>query len=85
MKFIYYNLLFILVLLTSCSKTTQPNDPIPAHETFKIQSKQVAEERTINVWIPAEYKTSADSLPVMYMADGGTKEDFPPLRIHWLN
>ena len=77
MKFIYYNLLFILVLLTSCSKTTQPNDPIPEHETFKIRSKQVAEERTINVWIPAEYKSNADSLPVMYMADGGTKEDFP--------
>ncbi len=77
MKFIYYNLLFILVTLTSCSNASQPNDPIPEHETFKILSKQVGEERVINVWTPADYKIHSDSLPVMYMADGGIKEDFP--------
>jgi len=77
MKFIYYNLIFILVTLTSCSNASQPNDPIPEHETFKIQSKQVGEERIINVWTPLNYKSSSDSLPVMYMADGGIKEDFP--------
>ena len=77
MKYIYNILLFILVTLTSCSNAAQPNDPIPEHETFKVQSKQVAEERTINIWTPADYKTNADSLPVMYMADGGIKEDFP--------
>ena len=77
MKFIYYNLLFLLVTLTSCSNASQPNDPVPEHETFKIQSKQVGEERIINVWTPSSYKSSSDSLPVMYMADGGIKEDFP--------
>ena len=77
MKFIYYNLFFIIVTLTSCSNTSQPNDPIPKYETFKIQSKQVEEERVINVWTPESYKTNTDSLPVMYMADGGIKEDFP--------
>jgi len=77
MKFIYYNLLFILVTLTSCSNTSQPNDPIPEYETFKIQSKKVGEERIINVWTPMNYKTESDSLPVMYMADGGINEDFP--------
>lgn len=77
MKLIYYYSLFILVTLTSCSKAAQPNDPIPQHETLKIQSKHVGEERIINVWTPSNYKTSSDSLPVMYMADGGIKEDFP--------
>jgi len=77
MKFIYYNLLFILVLLTSYVKTQQLNDTIPQHDTFKIQSKHVAEERIINVWTPENYKTNIDSLHVMYIADGGTKEDFP--------
>ena len=77
MKFIYYNLLFILVTLTSCSNASHPNDPIPEHETFKIQSKQVGEERVINVWTPENYKSSKDSFPVMYMPDGGIKEDFP--------
>lgn len=77
MKFIHYYLFFLLVTLTSCSNASQPNDPIPKHETFKIQSKQVGEERVINVWTPENYKASKDSLPVMYMADGGIKEDFP--------
>jgi hypothetical protein len=77
MKFIYCSLLYILVTLTSCSNASQPNDPIPDHESFTIQSKQVGEARIINVWLPADYKVIADSLPVMYMADGGIKEDFP--------
>jgi len=76
MKSIYSNLLFILVLFTKCSNTSQPKDPIPTHDTFTIQSKHVGELRTINVWTPTEYKTTSDSLPVMYMADGGIKEDF---------
>lgn len=77
MKNIYFALLTVILFLTSCSNASQPNDPIPEHETFKIQSKQVGEERTINVWTPDDYKTTSDSLPVMYMADGGVKEDFP--------
>ena len=77
MKSIYSKLFFLLVTLTSCVNTSQSNDPIPEHETFIIQSKQVKEERVINVWTPPYYKTNLDSLPVMYMADGGIREDFP--------
>ena len=78
MKIIYYNLLFILVTLTSCSNAQKYNDPIPVHDEFTIESKQVGETRNINVWTPPEYKSSTDSLPVMYMADGGIiEEDFP--------
>ncbi|WP_159801660.1 alpha/beta hydrolase [Flavobacterium sp. MK4S-17] len=69
--------LYMLAALAGCSKVSQPNDPIPPHETFTIQSKHVGEERIINVWTPEGYKTNTDSLPVMYMADGGIKEDFP--------
>lgn len=77
MKLIYNNLLFLLVILSSCANASQPDDTIPAHETFTVQSTHVGELRTINVWTPADYKTSTDSLPVVYMADGGLKEDFP--------
>src|SRR5690606_27658595 len=72
-----YCLLLIGIFIVSCSKSIPPNDPIPEHETFTITSQLVDEERVINVWTPEDYKTSADSLPVMYMADGGIKEDFP--------
>lgn len=77
MKIIYYNLL-ILILFIGCANSLQKKDPIPVHDEFKIESKQVGETRTINVWTPPEYKTSTDSLSVMYMADGGIiDEDFP--------
>lgn len=74
MKSIYY--ILILALLTSFS-TAQYNDPIPEHETFTIQSREVGELRTINVWTPPEYKSGLDSFPVLYMPDGGINEDFP--------
>lgn len=77
MKFLYYNLLFILITITSCSNASQVNDPISKHETFTISSKHIGEKRIINVWTPIDYKSNSDSLPVMYMADGGIKEDFP--------
>ena len=77
MKFIYHYLIVIILSCASCKNEAPPSDPIPEHETFKIASNQVGEERVINVWTPSNYKTSTDSLPVMYMADGGVKEDFP--------
>lgn len=77
MKFIYYNLL-LLILLVGCANSSQEIDPIPTHDEFTIESKHIGETRHINVWTPPEYKTSKDALPVMYMADGGIiDEDFP--------
>lgn len=77
MKHLLGILLFGVLPLTGCSNASQSNDPIPEHETFTINSNQVGEERTINVWTPADYKSNQNALPVMYMADGGIKEDFP--------
>ncbi|MEO6903020.1 MAG: alpha/beta hydrolase-fold protein [Bacteroidia bacterium] len=75
MKLLYFNLL-LTIILSSCANSLK-KDPIPAYDSFTIESAQVGETRTINVWTPPEYKTSENSLPVMYMADGGIKEDFP--------
>lgn len=77
MKSIYCLIITGIIFFSSCSKVSQTNDPVPEHDTFTIQSKQIGEKRTINVWTPADYKTSLDDLPVMYMADGGIEEDFP--------
>lgn len=76
MKSIYYLLLAVVLMATSCIKAQQ-QDPIPNHETFTISSKKVGETRTINVWTPENYAKNTDSLPVLYMADGGINEDFP--------
>ena len=77
MKFINYYLLFIIITFNSCTSKAQTPDPIPEHDTFIIKSELLSEDRVINVWKPENYKNATDSLPVMYMADGGIKEDFP--------
>ena len=78
MKIIYFSLLLFLVTVSSCINAKQPKDKVPTHDEFTIESKQLGETRNINVWTPQEYKTNSDSLPVMYMADGGIiDEDFP--------
>lgn len=76
MKLMFYFLLFHSLLL-SCASTAAQQDPIPLHDTLKIVSAHLEETRTINVWTPPGYAASADSLPVLYMPDGGVHEDFP--------
>lgn len=63
--------------LIGCQENAQAQDPVPEHETFKIDSKELGETRTMNVWLPPNYAESKDSLTVMYMPDGGIAEDFP--------
>lgn len=75
MKLIYLHFLPILLLL-HC-KSSPIKDPVPVHETFKIDSKIVDETRVINVWTPEHYQSSNEKFTVLYMADGGIAEDFP--------
>ena len=49
--------LLLLFFFTACSKS-QPQDPIPVHDSFKMVSKHVGETRVINVWTPADYASS---------------------------
>jgi len=64
-------------VFTTYSNASSSDDSIPDHETFSIYSKVIGEERVINIWTPDDYKIGLDSLPIMYMADGGIQEDFP--------
>lgn len=70
-------LLIVTISFANCKKAPKFNDPIPKHDSLTVASKFVNEDRRINVWTPPIYKTSQDSLPVLYMPDGGIKEDFP--------
>lgn len=72
-----FSYVLLAILLISCGSATPPADPIPAHETLNIESKILGETRVINIWTPPDYAKTGDSLPVLYMPDGGVKEDFP--------
>ena len=63
--------------IASCEKKEAFNDPIPQHDNFTIESIFLNETRVINVWVPEAFKTNNQNLPVIYMPDGGIKEDFP--------
>ena len=69
--------LWNLVLFSSCQ--AQVIDAVPAHDSFKLRSAVLEEVRTVNVWLPEAYESDTSSFPVMYMLDGGIKEDFPHL------
>ncbi len=70
-------ILILSFIFIGCNNQAQSQDPIPVHETFSIDSKILNEKRIINIWTPENYSKTNDSLPVMYMPDGGTAEDFP--------
>lgn len=70
--------LLLHFLIYGCnSNAQQQQDPIPVHDSLKIDSKVLGEVRTINIWTPPQYAQQTDSLPVIYMPDGGINEDFP--------
>jgi predicted alpha/beta superfamily hydrolase len=76
-KLSLYSLFLMLITFSACSGNSQPTDPIPAHETYTLKSKHLGEDRIINVWTPKGYLRTSESLTVLYMPDGGIKEDFP--------
>jgi hypothetical protein len=68
----------VFIFISACNNKPEPiQDPIPTHDTFELKSLVVNEDRTINVWTPPVYSETTDSFPVLYMPDGGIKEDFP--------
>lgn len=74
------NLLFVLAVAASpaCRREKPAPDPVPPHETFRLASQSLGEERVINVHVPGAYAANPDSaFTVLYMPDGGINEDFP--------
>jgi predicted alpha/beta superfamily hydrolase len=50
--------------------------PITIGETHTLASKPLAQERTVNVYLPADYATSGKTYSVLYLIDGGMDQDF---------
>ncbi|MBV1856934.1 MAG: alpha/beta hydrolase [Nannocystaceae bacterium] len=62
------------VCLAAC-RPRRPSDPIPRHDLLSLHSSVLGERRTVTVWHPDLAPDVA--LPVLYMPDGGVREDFP--------
>ena len=62
-------------IAVACICDAVAQTPLVIGETFKLESKALAETRTINVFLPPGYIDTIP-LPVMYMPDGGINEDF---------
>lgn len=72
--------LVFLLLLTGVVAAARADDAVPAHLTLKIPSKLLGETRVVNVYVPPGYDARSQAgYPVLYMPDGGVKEDFPHL------
>jgi predicted alpha/beta superfamily hydrolase len=76
MKNYHYTIIVFVFILINSNKV-QSQEQVPKHTSFKIESSQVGETRVITVWTPPSYESSTESFPVLYMPDGGIKEDFP--------
>jgi predicted alpha/beta superfamily hydrolase len=73
----------LLSLVTSTASAQVPAggkaqaiEPAVIGETFTIPSSVLHEVRRINVYLPPIYGDSSARLPVLYMPDGGLREDF---------
>ena len=74
--------LLVLGLLSCAGIAAAEDESMPAHLTLRIPSTLLSETRVINVYVPPEYDgKSTARYPVLYMLDGGEKEDFPHLSI----
>lgn len=51
--------------------------PIVIGQSLPLESTILGQTRRINVHLPAGYATSGKTYPVLYLMDGGEKEDFP--------
>jgi predicted alpha/beta superfamily hydrolase len=61
----------------AAAKPTADPAPLVIGQTFTMASKVLGETRRINVYLPDGYaETPTLRLPVLYMPDGGLKEDF---------
>ncbi len=81
--FLYFTRLGSVLLLLAYGAVRQPTyaqtapTPLCIGETFIIASEVLGETRRINVYAPPGYAgTTGQPLPVLYMPDGGIKEDF---------
>ncbi|WP_430385509.1 alpha/beta hydrolase [Blastomonas fulva] len=66
----------LAIALTCAAPAAAQPVPITIGETHTLASKPLAQERAVNVYLPADYATSGKTYPVLYLIDGGLDQDF---------
>lgn len=71
-------ILFATITIGWAGSAMAAEETAPPHDSFTTDSTTLKETRRINVYKPPGYDTAKDTrYPVLYMPDGGMKEDFP--------
>ena len=71
------SLLLSTLITFTFAQDTPKGEPIVFGHSHTIQSDILKQTRTINIYLPPGYQKSQKSYPVLYLLDGGVKEDFP--------
>ncbi|QSB26266.1 alpha/beta hydrolase [Flavobacterium sp. CLA17] len=67
----------ILLLFSSVLLFSQTSKPFVLGVVEEIQSKELGENRILNIYLPEDYKPeNATKYPVIYLLDGSADEDF---------
>lgn len=75
-------LILAMGLLIGATNVVAADEEMPTHLTLRVPSKLLSETRVVNVYVPPGYIGKAETrYPVLYMLDGGEKEDFAHLAI----
>lgn len=76
-NFMKFYITAILLCILSANRAFPQEQPFVLGKIEKINSKQLAETRTLNIYLPEGYSPdSAKTYPVIYLLDGSANEDF---------
>lgn len=84
LKAVLMNVVSAIILVLTLSGAPQTvaaqqasGQPLQLGQQYSVHSQTLAEQRLLNVWLPASYSAQMDHrYPVLYLLDGGMDEDF---------
>jgi predicted alpha/beta superfamily hydrolase len=65
-----------LALVSAPAPAGTAPQPITLGESYAVPSQVMGSDRTINVYLPADYAKGGRRYPVLYLIDGGVDQDF---------